>query len=53
MSSSTLDAKSATVVTIYFVTNSGLGLGCMGLRLLHDDPDTSQIATFIKKRRVI
>jgi hypothetical protein len=24
------------------------GLGCMGLVLLHDDPDTSRIATFIK-----
>jgi hypothetical protein len=24
------------------------GLGCMGLRLLRDDSDTSRIATFIK-----
>jgi hypothetical protein len=24
------------------------GLGCMGLGLLRDDPDTSRIATFIK-----
>jgi hypothetical protein len=26
----------------------GYGLGCMGLGLLHDDPDTSWIVKFIK-----
>jgi hypothetical protein len=39
---------SAASVTIIFVAKTGFGLGCMGLGLLRDGPDTSRIVAFIK-----